>query len=133
MLNDVDALKKMLIRRLNTTKIQANDDLINGVDAIGIKDYIQDNYYKNIEVSHLTLWHHLQYSYELTEESNFEEIISGLWLENVFKPDPNSTAHKILDSIMNKMNSDSQSLLQKIIKDDKKDVHINMQDLAESI
>lgn len=133
MLNDIESLKKMLIRRLNTTKLKSSDDLIDGIDLIGIKDYMIDVACKEISDDKLTLWHHLQYSYELTDSSTFEEIISCLWLENVFKPDPNSTAHKILDSIMSKMNTDSQSLLQKIIKDDKKEVSINMQELAEAM
>lgn len=134
MLSDIEALKKMLIRRLNTTKIGSSDDLLDGVDIMGIKDYLLDFENKEVSTDKLTLWHHLQYSYEISVISSFDEIISCLWLENVFKPDPNSTAHKILDSIMSRVSADSdKSLLQKIVKDDQKNVHINMADLSESM
>lgn len=133
MIKDTDQLKKMLIRRLNTTKLYANDGLMDGIDLESIREYVLDKIHKEIKIEDLTVWHHLMYSYEICDDSSFEEIISALSLENIFKADPNSTAYKILDTIMKSIGSDSSTLLQKLVKEGESGGEIDMKTFAESI
>jgi hypothetical protein len=133
MIKDTEQLKKMLIRRLNTTKLYANDGLMDGIDLAAIKEYVLDKSCKEIKVEDLTVWHHLMYCYEILDDSSFEEIISALTLENIFRVDPNSTAYKILDTIMKGIGSDSSTLLQKLIKEDESTGEIDIKSLSEAI